>query len=123
MGDEARTPRTGVAEGDRPAAALSRPSAAARAYDLLGGKPTPQKTEAVPTFDQLFPDRVEPAAEGEAPAEVPADGTPVEETTSAETSEHPAGEAEAGSEEPTPEPALVEQSAGEGAPADEENQP
>jgi N utilization substance protein A len=130
LGEEARTPRTGAAEGERPAAALSRPSAAARAYDLLGGKPTPQKAEAVPTFDQLFPDRVEPAAEAEAPAEAPADETPAEEPTSAEATaeagEQPAaegGEPGQGGEEPTPEHALVEQSAGEGAPAEEQNQP
>jgi N utilization substance protein A len=111
LGDEARTPRS---SGDAEGRAIAKVNPAAEAYKVLGGKPTGPAGEALPTFEQLFPEKaetpVEPAATEETPAQEQNEPEPVAVASEPQSASEPP--AEQTSE-------LVEQPAGAPAGAEE----
>jgi hypothetical protein len=119
-----RTPRSAVdAEGR--SLASPKPNPAAEARKVLGDTASPSVREAVPTFEQLFRDKAEPAAEAAPEPQPEAEAAPQQEAApepvppeavSQEEAPPPpepaADEASAASESPDT-PTLVEQTAGE----------
>ncbi len=122
MGEESRSPRSGL-DAEQRALASPKPSPAAEAYKVLGGKPSvPAAVESKRAFEQLFADRPESGAEQPPAAEEPA--AVEEQAAEPAAEEHPASEAGEGTgeaaEEPRPE--MAEQTVGEPAETPQEGQ-